>query len=49
MRSWCVFDSLRIIHFPLLAVYLLSSRPVFPPAISFFFHDVVDKFTVHFC
>ena len=30
MRSCCVFDSLRF-SFPLLAVYLLSSRPVHPP------------------
>ena len=27
----CVFDSLRLLHFPLFAVYLLSYRPVFPP------------------
>ena len=31
MRLCCVFDSLRLLHFPLLAVHLLSSRPVFPP------------------
>ena len=31
MRSCCVFDSPRLLHFPLLAVYLLSYRPVFPP------------------
>ena len=31
MRSCCVFDSLRLLHFPLFAVYLLSYRPVFPP------------------
>ena len=31
MRSCCVFDSLRLLHFPLLAVYLPSYRPVFPP------------------
>ena len=31
MRSCCVFDSPRLLHFPLLAVYLLSCRPVFPP------------------
>ena len=31
MRSCCVFDSLRLLHFLLLAVYLLSYRPVFPP------------------
>ena len=31
MRSCCVFDSLRLFHFPLLAVHLLSYRPVFPP------------------
>ena len=31
MPSCCVFDSPRILHFPLLAVYLLSYRPVFPP------------------
>ena len=31
MRSCCVFDSLRLLHFPLLAVCLLSFRPVFPP------------------
>ena len=30
MRSCCVFDSLRLLHFPLFAVYLLSYRPVFP-------------------
>ena len=29
MRSCCVFDSPRLLHFPLLAVYLLSYRPVF--------------------
>ena len=26
MRSCCVFDSLRLLHFPLLAVHLLSYR-----------------------
>ena len=31
MRSCCVFDSLRLLHFPLLAVYLLTYRPVVPP------------------
>ena len=31
MRSCCVFDFLRLLHFPLFAVYLLSFRPVFPP------------------
>ena len=31
MRSCCVFDSPRLLHFPLLAVYLLSYRTVFPP------------------
>ena len=31
MRSCCVFDSLRLLHFPLFVVYLLSYRPVFPP------------------
>ena len=31
MRSCCVFDSPRLHHFPLFAVYLLSYRPVFPP------------------
>ena len=31
MRSCCVFDSLRLLHFPLFAVYLLSYHPVFPP------------------
>ena len=31
MRSCCVFDSLRLLHFLLFAVYLLSYRPVFPP------------------
>ena len=31
MRSSCVFDSLRLLHFPLFAVHLLSNRPVFPP------------------
>ena len=30
MRSCCVFDSLRLLHFPLFAVYLLSYHPVFP-------------------
>ena len=30
MRSCCMFDSLRLLHFPLFAVYLLSYRPVFP-------------------
>ena len=30
MRSCCVFDSLRLLHFPLFAVYLLSHHPVFP-------------------
>ena len=29
MRSCCVFDSPRFLHFPLYAVYLLSYRPVF--------------------
>ena len=31
MRSCCVFDSPRLLHFPLLAVYLLSYRPVIRP------------------
>ena len=31
MRSCCVLDSPRLLHFPLFAVYLLSYRPVFPP------------------
>ena len=31
MRSCCVFDSLRLLHFPLFAVYLLSYHPVFSP------------------
>ena len=31
MRSCCVFDSLRVLHFPLFAVYLLSYHPVFLP------------------
>ena len=31
MRSCCVFHSLRLLHFPLFAVYLLSYRPVVPP------------------
>ena len=31
MRSCCVCDSLRLLHFLLFAVYLLSYRPVFPP------------------
>ena len=31
VRSCCVFDSPRLLHFPLLAVYLLSYRHVFPP------------------
>ena len=44
MRSCCVFDSLRLLHFPLFAVFLLSHRPVFLLAINFIFHDVVDKF-----
>ena len=30
MRSCCVFDSPRPPHFPLIAVYLLSHRLVFP-------------------
>ena len=30
MRSCCVFDSLRLLHFSLFAVYLLSHHPVFP-------------------
>ena len=30
MRSCCVFDSLRLLHLPLFAVYLLSCHPVFP-------------------
>ena len=47
MRSCCVFDSPQLLHFPLLAVYLLSYRPFFLLAISFFFHDVVDKFLLH--
>ena len=49
MRSCCVFNSPRLIPFPLLAVCLLSSLVVlfFFLAISLFFHDVVDKFPVH--
>ena len=31
MRSCCVFDSLRLLHFLLFAVHLLSYHPVFPP------------------
>ena len=31
MRSCCVFDSLRLLHFPLFAFHLPSYRPVFPP------------------
>ena len=31
MRSCCVFDSLRLLHFPLFPVHLLSYHPVFPP------------------
>ena len=31
VRSCCVFDSLRLLHFPPLAVCVLSYRPVFPP------------------
>ena len=31
LRLCCVFDSLRLLHFPLFAVYLLSCCPVFPP------------------
>ena len=31
MRSCCVFDSLRLLHFPLFAVHLLSYHPVIPP------------------
>ena len=31
MRSCCVFHSLRLLHFPILAVHLLSYRPVFLP------------------
>ena len=31
MRSRCVFDSPRLLHFPLLAVHLLSYLPVFLP------------------
>ena len=31
MRSCCAFDSLRLLHFPLFAIYLLSYRPVFLP------------------
>ena len=31
MRSCVCSDSLRLLHFPLLAVHLLSYRPVFPP------------------
>ena len=31
VRPCCVFDSLRLLHFPLSAVHLLSYRPVFPP------------------
>ena len=32
MRSCCVFDSLRLLHFPLFAFHLLFCHPVFPPA-----------------
>ena len=31
MRSCCVFDSLRLLHFPLSAHHLLSYHPVLPP------------------
>ena len=31
MRSYCVFDSLRLLHVPFFAVYVLSYHPVFPP------------------
>ena len=31
MRSCSVFDSIRLLHLPLLAVNILSYRPVFPP------------------
>ena len=30
MRSCCVFNSLRLLHFLLFVVHLLSCRPVFP-------------------
>ena len=30
MRSCCVFDSFRLLHFPLFPVHLLSYHPVFP-------------------
>ena len=32
MRSCCVFDSLRLLHFPFFAVHLLSYHPVFLPS-----------------
>ena len=47
MRSCCVFDFLRLLHFPLFAVHLLSYRPVFLPGHQLHLHDVVDKFPVH--
>ena len=36
MRSCCVFDSPRLLTFPLLAVYLRPYRPVFPPGHQLF-------------
>ena len=30
MRSCGVFDSLRLLHFPLFPVHVLSYRPIFP-------------------
>ena len=49
MRSCCVFDSLRLLHFPspCCPSSLLSSLSFLLPII-FIFHDVVDKFPVHF-
>ena len=41
--SCCVFDSPRLLHFLLLVVCLLYYRLVFRLAITFIFHDVVDK------
>ena len=48
MRSWCVFDSLRLLRFPPLLSIFSPIVLSFLLAINSIFHDVVDKFLVHF-
>ena len=48
MRSCCVFDSPRLLHFLFLLSIFSPIVLFFLLAINFIFHDVVDKFPVHF-